>query len=99
MKAYTGAGPRDLYKRLGRLHDQQPVSGLLYQHWNTSSSLTATIMAFLLPRNDALGVNPVVGVDEALSMNGSDWLWAVTAIYIVAFVSPPSLSLNLPHIN
>ena len=43
-------------------------------------------MAFLLERNDVLSVNPVVGVDEALPVNGSDWLWAVTAIYIVAFV-------------
>ncbi|EED23987.1 protein FDD123, putative [Talaromyces stipitatus ATCC 10500] len=40
----------------------------------------------IFPRgNDALNVNPPVGVTEALSQHGSDWLWAVTAIYIVAF--------------
>lgn len=37
--------------------------------------------------SDALNVNPVAGVDEALSVHGSDWLWAITAIYIVSFVS------------
>ncbi|KAF4996673.1 hypothetical protein F66182_16359, partial [Fusarium sp. NRRL 66182] len=35
--------------------------------------------------NDALNVNPATGVAEALSQHGSDWLWAVTAIYIIAF--------------
>lgn len=43
---------------------------------------------YLLPRgNDALDVNPPTGVDLALSEHGSDWLWAVTAVYIVCFVS------------
>lgn len=37
--------------------------------------------------NDALAVNPPVGADQVLSVHGSNWLWAVTAIYIVAFVS------------
>jgi len=42
----------------------------------------------LLPRgNDALNINPPVGVDIALSDHGSDWLWAVTAFYIISFVS------------
>ncbi len=42
----------------------------------------------LLPRgNDALNVNPSTGVDLVLSTNGSDWLWAVTAVYILSFVS------------
>ncbi|RAO64297.1 uncharacterized protein BHQ10_000309 [Talaromyces amestolkiae] len=35
--------------------------------------------------NDALNVNPATGVAETLSQHGSDWLWAVTAIYIIAF--------------
>ena len=44
----------------------------------------------VLPRaNDVLNINPPVGVDEALSLHGSDWLWAVTAIYAVSFVSFP----------
>ncbi|XXH00629.1 hypothetical protein Hte_006977 [Hypoxylon texense] len=41
----------------------------------------------ILPRgNDVLSINPPVGVDSALSEHGSDWLWAVTAIYLVAFL-------------
>ncbi|OKL61373.1 hypothetical protein UA08_03706 [Talaromyces atroroseus] len=36
--------------------------------------------------NDALTVNPAVGVTESLSQHGSDWLWAVTALYIVSFI-------------
>ncbi|KAK4139685.1 uncharacterized protein C8A04DRAFT_40519 [Dichotomopilus funicola] len=43
-------------------------------------------MALLLTRNDALSANPPAGVDETLSVHGSEWLWAVTAIYIVAFL-------------
>ncbi|KAK4232944.1 family A G protein-coupled receptor-like protein [Achaetomium macrosporum] len=39
-----------------------------------------------LPRNDVLTANPPVGVDEALSVNGSNWLWAVTALYLAAFI-------------
>lgn len=34
-------------------------------------------------------VSTATGVDEALSVHGSDWLWAVTAIYIMAFVNSP----------
>ncbi|KAL3482129.1 hypothetical protein BJX99DRAFT_252845 [Aspergillus californicus] len=44
--------------------------------------------------NDALTTNPVTGVDEALSVHGSDWLWAVTAIYIVSFLGLLSLSFT-----
>ncbi|KAI1418157.1 family A G protein-coupled receptor-like protein [Hypoxylon sp. FL1857] len=44
-------------------------------------------MAILLQRaNDALNINPPSG-NEELSVNGSDWLWAVTAIYIVSFIA------------
>jgi len=52
----------------------------------------------LLPRtNDALNVNPPAG-DNFLSVNGSNWLWAVTAIYVVSFVSlPPSVGSRLPQ--
>ncbi|KAI0875591.1 hypothetical protein GGS24DRAFT_499671 [Hypoxylon argillaceum] len=42
-------------------------------------------MAFTLRGNDALNINPPSGVTEALSVQGSDWLWAITAIYLVAF--------------
>lgn len=36
--------------------------------------------------NDALDINPPAG-DQHLSVHGSDWLWAVTAIYIVSFLA------------
>ncbi|KAI1127302.1 heat shock protein 30 [Nemania abortiva] len=42
--------------------------------------------ALLLRGNDALNINPPAG-SEALSVNGSDWLWAVTAIYVVSFIA------------
>ncbi|KAI1753720.1 heat shock protein 30 [Xylaria castorea] len=35
--------------------------------------------------NAALDVNPPAGSEE-LSVHGSDWLWAVTAIYVVSFL-------------
>ncbi|KAI0479041.1 heat shock protein 30 [Xylariaceae sp. FL0804] len=41
--------------------------------------------------NDALNINPQSGSEE-LSVNGSDWLWAVTAIYVVSFLAFYSLS-------
>lgn len=43
-------------------------------------------MALYLRGNDALNINPSTGVSEALSVEGSDWLWAVTGIYLIAFV-------------
>ncbi|KAI0798807.1 heat shock protein 30 [Xylaria sp. FL0064] len=43
--------------------------------------------AVLLGRgNGALNANPPSGSEE-LSVNGSDWLWAVTAIYFVSFLA------------
>ncbi|KAI0531980.1 heat shock protein 30 [Xylaria digitata] len=36
--------------------------------------------------NAALDINPPAGSEE-LSVNGSDWLWAVTAIYTFSFIS------------
>lgn len=42
---------------------------------------------YLFPRgNDALKVNPLMGVDEGLAVHGSDWLWAVMAIFSMALV-------------
>lgn len=37
-------------------------------------------MALLIRTNDALKVNPPMA-DHNLTDHGSDWLWAVTAIY------------------
>jgi bacteriorhodopsin len=37
---------------------------------------------YLIQRsNDALYINPPTGDDFALTVGGSDWLWAVTALY------------------
>jgi bacteriorhodopsin len=36
-------------------------------------------------KNDALNVNPP-NATNALTVHGSDWLWAVTAIYLLAFL-------------
>ncbi|KAK9319017.1 hypothetical protein V1517DRAFT_342115 [Lipomyces orientalis] len=52
-------------------------------------------MAVLPRENDALNINPPVGVDEALSQHGSDWLWAVTAIYAISFISFLFLSFTV----
>lgn len=42
-------------------------------------------MAILLRANDALDINPPFG-SETLTVNGSNWLWAATAIYALSFV-------------
>ncbi len=56
-------------------------------------------MAILLPReNDALEVNPPVG-DQYLTVNGSNWLWTVTAIYIISFVCAYHTIYHLTAIN
>lgn len=44
-------------------------------------------MTFLLPRdNDALTIHPP-NADKSLTTNGSNWLWACTAVYGVTFLS------------
>ncbi|KAF3769796.1 family A G protein-coupled receptor-like protein [Cryphonectria parasitica EP155] len=43
-------------------------------------------MALSSRGGDALSISPPTGVDDALSRAGSDWLWAVTAIYIMSFL-------------
>jgi len=48
-------------------------------------------MAVLIRSNDALNANPPAG-DQFLSVNGSDWLWAVTAVYVVTFIAFFALS-------
>ncbi|KAM0199941.1 hypothetical protein ACHAPA_004313 [Fusarium lateritium] len=50
-------------------------------------------MPVLFTRNDALDVNPQGG-DARLSEAGSDWLWAVTAIYLVSFLAYFALSFK-----
>jgi hypothetical protein len=48
--------------------------------------VSVATMAFLPRGNGALNVDPPTGIDVTLSDHGSDWLWAVTAIYIISFV-------------
>jgi bacteriorhodopsin len=49
-------------------------------------------MGLILVRdNDALDVNPPAG-DAHLAVHGSDWLWAVTAVYVVSFLAFFALS-------
>jgi len=48
-------------------------------------------MGLLVRSNDALNINPPAG-DEQLSQNGSDWLWAVTAVYAISFIGFFALS-------
>ncbi|KAL9485433.1 hypothetical protein ACSS6W_004222 [Trichoderma asperelloides] len=43
-------------------------------------------MTLFLRVNDALNVNPPIGPDETLSLAGSDWLWAVMAVHLLAFL-------------
>lgn len=49
-------------------------------------------MALFVRANDALHVNPPYGPDETLSLAGSDWLWAVMAVHLLAFVSANTTS-------
>jgi hypothetical protein len=44
------------------------------------------VNTMILPRaNEALQINPPAG-QQRLSVGGSDWLWAVTAVFILEFV-------------
>ncbi|KAK3371726.1 heat shock protein 30 [Lasiosphaeria ovina] len=43
--------------------------------------------------NDALDINPPAG-DQFLNVNGSDWLWAVTALFVVSFLTLYGLTLK-----
>ncbi|KAL3496346.1 hypothetical protein BJX62DRAFT_251182 [Aspergillus germanicus] len=51
-------------------------------------------MSLLQRANDALNITPASGVDEALSLHGSDWLWAVTALYVVSFLGLLAMSFS-----
>ncbi|KAK6955581.1 hypothetical protein Daesc_003223 [Daldinia eschscholtzii] len=43
-------------------------------------------MAVIFRRaNEALDINPPAG-NEQLTVNGSDWLWAATAVYVLSFI-------------
>lgn len=51
-------------------------------------SCTSAEMPVIFERdNEALTVNPPPPAEQVLTVNGSNWLWAVTAIYIVSFLA------------
>ncbi|PWY82930.1 hypothetical protein BO70DRAFT_428993 [Aspergillus heteromorphus CBS 117.55] len=54
-------------------------------------------MDILARGNDVLSINAPTGAAEVLSQHGSDWLWAVTAIYIFAFLGLLTLCFTAPE--
>jgi len=50
-------------------------------------------MGLIQPRNDVFNINPPAGARH-LSAAGSDWLWAVTAIYLLSFIACVALSFR-----
>jgi hypothetical protein len=66
-----------------------PIKPRLTAALSAHDSLEFLTMAVLTFRdNDALDVNPPDG-DQYLSKGGSNWLWAVMAIFALTFVSNP----------
>jgi bacteriorhodopsin len=53
----------------------------------------------MLKRDDVLDVNPPIAIGRSLTLNGSHWLWAVTAVFILSFVCSLPLSLLLINAN
>jgi bacteriorhodopsin len=49
--------------------------------------------------NDALDVNPTVGADIAITIHGSDWYWAVTAVMILSTIIFIGMSFTVPRRN
>ncbi|KAH8658276.1 hypothetical protein BX600DRAFT_416063 [Xylariales sp. PMI_506] len=54
-------------------------------------------MSVFLRANDALIINPAIGVEEVLSLHGSDWLWAVLAVHLIAFFGLLVLCFTVPE--
>lgn len=63
-----------------------------YVYTREPNKAPETKMALLERGNDALNINPLPDAGNVLSLHGSNWLWAVTAIYIAAFVSGVTVS-------
>lgn len=64
-------------------HNLYPRSISLYSPaFPADTSLT---MGLIIRANDALNINPPSGSEE-LTVNGSNWLWAVTAIFALSFL-------------
>ena len=45
-------------------------------------------LMFMHARDNVLDVNPPAGA-RSLTLNGSNWLWAVTAVFSLLFVCQP----------
>src|SRR5271167_1729299 len=56
-------------------------------------------MGLLSRTNNALNVNPTVGADIAITTNGSDWYWTVTAVMLLTTFIIIGLSFTLPRRN
>jgi bacteriorhodopsin len=55
-------------------------------------------MATIFERaNDALKVNPPFGTSQTLTTKGSNWLWAVTAVFLLLFLAVWALALKPTH--
>ncbi|PYH93869.1 family A G protein-coupled receptor-like protein, partial [Aspergillus ellipticus CBS 707.79] len=89
----------------GCLNYKRPSSALFHstlkQTHSTDNQPTThlTTMDILSRANDALSTNPPTVVIETLSHHGSDFLWAVTAIYILAFLILLTLCFTAPETN
>ncbi|KAL2201736.1 family A G protein-coupled receptor-like protein [Sarocladium strictum] len=51
----------------------------------------------MLKRDDVLDVNPPIAIGRSLTLNGSHWLWAVTAVFILSFLALAFLTLFRPR--
>ena len=80
--------PRCFPRRLG--------SSTSHQQPDMTSKAT---MGLLKRGNDALNINPLPDADSVLSLHGSDWLWAVTAVHVAAFVSCVTIPIMKHAIN
>jgi bacteriorhodopsin len=59
----------------------------------TKIQSASTMAALFLRDNDALRTNPPAG-DEYLTDGGSNWLWAVFAIFALSFVRLPDINCD-----
>jgi hypothetical protein len=81
------------------------LSGLIKSSRDTAKAKTATtptitdrnIMEPIFARDGAPDVNPPAGASH-LSDGGSNWLYAVTAVFAVAFVRPTPREESIPYL-
>lgn len=49
--------------------------------------------------NQALNVNPTYGADYGITVHGSDWYWAVTAVMLASTIAFLGMSFTVPRRN